>query len=538
VPISRIWKSSAHSSHSQSHSFKFKAVISDKVYYIHLTAFFVFAVRACAVCVFGYNMGSACSNSSREPLVALLDRQRKRRVATFLSQPAVKECKCLTHEAQLQNFVSIASAVTREYAHASVVGLIPNNEYVLRELFTPVRSVDQMKLALMYLHDDIDELRLGDGAIMNEVQHGSLLSDAFVIGACVRVHKAHTLKLARLRHVNGTFFPALGLAMPHLEELHITEMKQISTAALAAFKSDSIRHIEIVACSSITASCLQSLIRNCPHLESLHVGGMEIGEPHLLARLRSRCLRTFRLEYCKNPLDGVLKDLFLRMPKLVNLSLRGSGVFDDHMRELLRSSKAGRLPFAFVAGVSQAFGEKAGEDASSCSSLYRVVHNRIYDQNVLHIIGQFLSYPRLRCLDLSQNSHLIGNFLPELAQTCPNLEGLRLSNTSITDHTLTRMPDQLRRLDLSGCQRVRGRSLENIAAQCGSIEHLDLAGSSVVEENLYHLVMPNLREINVAKCEHVDAHAVVSELRDNAPALQHMTAAGALSIWEDPHHNH
>ncbi|KAK4470997.1 hypothetical protein MN116_006499 [Schistosoma mekongi] len=201
-----------------------------------------------------------------------------------------------------------------------------------------------------------------------------------------------------LKHVNASYTQsvrdqtviALAKSATHLISVKLNGAQQISNAAiqqLVHYHQNTLERLELFGCFRLNSSIL-ALLGRCQGLRALAFGHLH----HLTS-------------------DGLL-DLVSKLPHLSSLDLRGTQTFsdDDNLSEL----------------------------ATRCPHLEEVVLANMHSLKRETGIAQMLRHlPRLRVLDLCGLA-VVGDLTMEvLATSCPQLEELDVSCTSVTQKGLT-----------------------------------------------------------------------------------------------------
>ncbi|TNN07817.1 F-box/LRR-repeat protein [Schistosoma japonicum] len=250
-----------------------------------------------------------------------------------------------------------------------------------------------------------------------------------------------------LKYVNASYTQsvrdqtviALAKSATHLISVKLNGAQQISNAAiqqLVHYHQNTLERLELFGCFRLNSSIL-ALLGRCQGLRALAFGHLH----HLTS-------------------DGLL-DLVSKLPHLSSLDLRGTQTFsdDDNLSEL----------------------------ATKCPHLEEVVLANMHSLKRETGIAQMLRHlPRLRVLDLCGLA-VVGDLTMEvLATSCPQLEELDVSCTSVTQKGLFHLTNapavSLKCLRISHCREITTDVLEKLIEACPKLTLLYAYGFVSIDD--------------------------------------------------------
>ncbi|CAH8572568.1 unnamed protein product [Schistosoma intercalatum] len=234
-----------------------------------------------------------------------------------------------------------------------------------------------------------------------------------------------------LQHVNASYTQsvrdqtviALAKSATHLISVKLNGAQQISNAAiqqLVHYHQNTLERLELFGCFRLNSSIL-ALLGQCQELRALAFGHLH----HLSS-------------------DGLL-ELVSKLPHLSSLDLRGTQTFSDD--------------------------NNLSQLAAKCPHLEEVVLANMHSLKRETGIAQMLRrLPRLRVLDLCGLAAVGDLTMEVLATSCPQLEELDVSCTSVTQKGLFHLTNApavcLKCLRISHCREITSDVLEKLIEAC------------------------------------------------------------------------
>ncbi|KAL5967556.1 F-box/LRR-repeat protein 2 [Taenia solium] len=163
--------------------------------------------------------------------------------------------------------------------------------------------------------------------------------------------------------------------------------------------------------------------------------------------------------------------------------------------------------------------------------------HHLSSNGLLELVSKFegiLQLPLLASLDLRGTQKLVTDtILSRLAKECPLLEEVVLANmSSLTREegviTMLHQLPRLRVLDLCGLAVVGDNSLRALATSCPLLEELDISCTSVTEVGLLYLANApanSLKSLRISFCPRITANAI-EKLVGSSPKLTHLSLYG------------
>ncbi|KAM7539657.1 hypothetical protein Aperf_G00000037372 [Anoplocephala perfoliata] len=274
----------------------------------------------------------------------------------------------------------------------------------------------------------------------------------------------------------------------------------LSDAALANIGLKKPQHLHFVYCSgeSVTEEGVDTLFLTCgKRLESLsfvgcYKGAFQADYPLIASSRQCPNLRYIDASYNQSVCDQTVSVISRGSRALKSLLLNGAQLISNLAIEyVVRRHKTTleRLELFGCFHLNSRIFKTLGE----CRGLRALAFGFLHHLSAEGLLGLFSKLPRLASLDLRGTQKLVTDAtLSHLAKECPLLEEVVLANsTSLTgEEGVIKMLHQLPRLrvlDLCGLVVVGDDTVRALATSCPLLEELDISATSVTEVGLKYL---------------------------------------------------
>lgn len=325
--------------------------------------------------------------------------------------------------------------------------------------------------------------------------------------------------------------------------IHVHRNHNLTDSALLRIASLQPKELRLSYCrgDSITVAGLKQMFIRCgPGLQKLSLIGCTKGPfdydlPLRLVADYCHNLQHVNASYTESVRDQTVIALAKSATHLVSVKLNGARQISNAAIQQLvhyHESTLERLElFGCFRLNSKIFGL-----LGRCQKLRALAFGHLHHLSSDGLLGLVSKLPHLVSLDL-RGTQTLGDpaDLPKLAANCPYLEEIVLANMlslrcQLGIVQMIRNLPRLRVLDLCGLPAVGDWSMQVLVSSCPQLENLDVSCTSVNQDGLRHLTKAiNLRCLRISHCREV-TQSLLEELVQSCPKLNLLYAYGFNSI--------
>eukprot|EP00899_Mesostigma_viride_P005619 jgi/Mesvir1/15058/Mv14708-RA.1 len=268
---------------------------------------------------------------------------------------------------------------------------------------------------------------------------------------------------------------AIAEGCPGLRTLCVPYCRRVANASLMAVAENCPLLLRLdVSRTGVTFAGLCAVLLNCPLLRTLVCEGL--GEVAMMVQLQENDFPARLRAWLSSPFVPSTPTAHNTQSQLRHLNLRGGkSLFVGDLRLMLRH----------------------------CPSLASLVVSD--NHHLVMSTGIAEHCPQLRHLDVS-NTSVTNDVLSAVAERCVRLRHLDVSNTSVTDVVLSAVAERcarLRHLDVSWCRLLTPGIVKQITARCPRLRGLRLRGYRFDEAGALFLgeQCPGLRMLDLTNCQ-------------------------------------
>ncbi|CAI2730992.1 unnamed protein product [Schistosoma spindalis] len=327
--------------------------------------------------------------------------------------------------------------------------------------------------------------------------------------------------------------------------IHLHRQHHLTDADLVRIGNLKPKELRFTYCrgDSLTATGLKRMFLVCgPGLQKLSLIGCTKGPfdqdlPLRIVADHCRNLQHVNASYTQSVRDQTVIALARSATHLISVKLNGAQQISNaaiqqlvhyHQNTLERLELFGcfRLNSSILALLGQ------------CQELRALAFGHLHHLSSDGLLELVSKLPHLSSLDLrGTQTFSDDNNLSQLAAKCPHLEEVVLANMhSLKRETgiaqmLRRLP-RLRVLDLCGLAAVGDLTMEVLATSCPQLEELDISCTSVTQKGLFHLTNAPavcLKCLRISHCREITSD-VLEKLIEACPKLTLLYAYGFVSI--------
>ncbi|CDS40989.1 leucine rich repeats containing F box [Echinococcus multilocularis] len=323
--------------------------------------------------------------------------------------------------------------------------------------------------------------------------------------------------------------------------IRLDRYQHLTDSGLAMIGRKKPRQLHFTYCrgDAVTNWGIDQLFKGCGEgLESFSFVGCSKGAfqgdyPLLASTLRCPNLCHIDASYAHTVRDQTVRAIAEGSVALKTLLLNGAQhISNSAIEHLVRHHKhtLERLELFGCFHLNSKIFTTLGECHGLCALAFGFLHH-LSSNGLLELISKL---PLLASLDLRGTQKLVTDtILSRLAKECPLLEEVVLANmSSLTREegviTMLHQLPRLRVLDLCGLAVVGDNSLQALATSCPLLEELDISCTSVTETGLLCLAnapAASLRSLRISFCPRITANAI-EKLVVSCPKLTHLSLYG------------
>ncbi|VDL95627.1 unnamed protein product [Schistocephalus solidus] len=306
--------------------------------------------------------------------------------------------------------------------------------------------------------------------------------------------------------------------------IRLDRYRHLTDAGLAAIGRKRPQELHLIYCrgDSVTTKGVRQLFSSCgKSLQRLSFIGCSKGAFQgdsilLISALYCKNLSHIDASYAHTVRDQTIRAVAEASVALKSVQLNGAqNISNSAIEHLVRYHKSSleRLELFGCFRLNSKIFTTLGE----CHGLKALAFGFLHHLSSTGLLELVSKLPLLASLDLRGTQKLVTDVsLTRLATKCPFLEEIVLANmSSITKEdgvvTMLHGLPRLRVLDLCGLSVVGDDTLQALAASCPLLEELDVSCTSVTEKGLLHLANAparNLKSLRISFCDHITKDAL------------------------------
>nr|VZI21336.1 unnamed protein product [Spirometra erinaceieuropaei] len=306
--------------------------------------------------------------------------------------------------------------------------------------------------------------------------------------------------------------------------IRLDRYRHLTDAGLAAIGRKRPQELHLIYCrgDSVTTKGVRQLFSSCgKSLQRLSFIGCSKGAFQgdsilLISALYCKNLSHIDASYAHTVRDQTIRAVAEAAVALKSVQLNGAqNISNSAIEHLVRYHKSSleRLELFGCFRLNSKIFTTLGE----CHGLKALAFGFLHHLSSTGLLELVSKLPLLASLDLRGTQKLVTDVsLTRLATKCPFLEEIVLANmSSITKEdgvvTMLHGLPRLRVLDLCGLSVVGDDTLQALAVSCPLLEELDVSCTSVTEKGLLHLANAparNLKSLRISFCDHITKDAL------------------------------